>query len=142
MQSHSKRIPVKSKVALLGLGILFAGTVDSAFADVYVICNAGLELSKEDIADVFLGEKQVAGGKKLTPMDNGPIEVTFLQKVLRTTKVKYEMQWAKVAFREGLNAPQVKSGDADVIAGVKESPGGVGYISQVPGPDVKVLGKF
>ena len=122
--------------------VLTAATAHSAFADIYVICNPSLSLSQADITEVYLGEKQADGSKKLTPTDNASLEDSFVQKALKMNKAKYEAHWAKKSFREGITAPQTKSNDADVIAAVKDSAGGVGYVSQAPGSDVKVLGKY
>lgn len=142
MRSLSKFVIGQSKVALVLSAWVLGGAAHSASADIYVICNPGLELSQADITEIYLGEKQAAGSKKLLPTDNASIEDSFVQKALKMNKSKYEAHWAKKAFREGINAPQTKPGDADVIAAVKDSPGGVGYVSQAPGPDVKVLGKY
>jgi ABC-type phosphate transport system substrate-binding protein len=45
---------------------------------------------------------------------------------------KYAGIWTKKAFRDGLTAPAMKSGDAEVIEFVKRTPGAVGYVSSSP----------
>ena len=110
-------------------------------ADLYVITNSALMLSADDVRDVFLGEKQIANGAKLTPMDNASLQPAFLEKVIKTDASKYSTIWTKKGFRDGLNPPTVKSGDAEVIAAVKSTAGAVGYVSSAPA-GVKVVQKY
>ena len=110
-------------------------------ADVYVIANSGLELSADDIRDAFLGEKQVAGSAKIVPMDNAGAQKIFLEKVIKLDAAKYGAIWTKKGFRDGLNPPPVKSGDAEVVAAVKSTPGAIGYVSSAPA-GVKVVQKY
>lgn len=109
--------------------------------DVYVIANSSLELSGDDIRDVFVGEKQTAGSAKIVPMDNASLQKAFLEKVVKVDATRYGAIWTKKGFRDGLNAPVVKGGDAEVIAAVKATPGAVGYVSSAPA-GVKVVQKY
>jgi len=109
--------------------------------ELYVISNNALNLPAEEIRDVFLGDKQVADGVKLVPIDNAALQGDFLGKVVKVDAAKYGTIWAKKGFRDGLNPPPVKSGDAEVIAAVKATPGGVGYVSSKPAA-LKVLQKY
>ena len=54
---------------------------------------------------------------------------------------KYASIWTKKGFRDGLKAPEVKGGDSEVIATVKNTPGAVGYVTKAPA-DVKVIQKY
>lgn len=110
-------------------------------ADVYVISHPAVDLSVDDIRDVFVGEKQIAGGTKLVPMDNASLQKDFLEKVVKIDASKYSAVWTKKGFRDGLNPPQVKSGDAEVISAVKATPGAVSYASSAP-QGVKVIRKY
>lgn len=113
----------------------------SAFAgDLFVIANSGVNLTQAEVKDVFLGEKQVAGAVKLSPVDNKAIQADFLSKVVGVDKIKYDSIWAKKSFQDGLTAPKAKGSDADVIDYVKNTPGGIGYVS-APGSS-KVIAKF
>lgn len=109
--------------------------------ELYVIGNNALNLSGADVRDVFLGDKQMADGVKLVPIDNAALQGEFLGKVVKVDAAKYGTIWAKKGFRDGLNPPPVKSGDAEVIAAVKATPGGVGYVSSKPAA-LKVLQKY
>lgn len=113
-----------------------------AFAgDLYVISNASLALSGDEVRDVFLGDKQVADGVKLVPIDNSSAQKDFLGKVIKVDAAKYGTIWAKKGFRDGLNPPPVKTSDAEVIAAVKATPGAVGYVTSKPAA-LKVLQKY
>lgn len=109
--------------------------------DVYVIANPGVTLSADDIHDVFVGDKQLAGGTKLVPMDNSALQADFLAKVVKVDAAKYASIWTKKGFRDGLNPPPVKGSDTEVINAVKNTPGAVGYVSKASA-DVKVLQKY
>lgn len=110
-------------------------------ADVYVIANSAVTLADEDVRDVFVGDKQVASGTKLVPIDNASLQKDFLEKVLKIDAPKYSNIWTKKGFRDGINPPAVKSSDAEVISSVKSTPGTVGYVSKAPA-DVKVIKKY
>lgn len=112
-------------------------------ADVFVIANNALTLAPDEIKEVFLGEKQVASGTKVVPLDNVALQKDFLDKVIKLDAAKYGAVWTKKGFRDGLTAPVIKNSDAEVIAAVKASPGGVGYVSSAAAATgVKVIQKF
>lgn len=113
---------------------ILAFSFGAAKADtVVVISNPGTTIAAGDVNDIFLGEKQMAGATKLTPVDNSAMQETFLAKLLGMDATKYKAAWAKKAFRDGLTAPAVKGGDADVVDFVKKTPGAVGYV-KAPAP--------
>jgi len=124
---------------LLFLFLIFSANAHAE--DVFVICGTTTILAADDIKDVFIGEKQVEAGIKLTPIDNAALKSEFLEKVLHLPADKYSSIWVKKGFREGLNPPTVKSNDLEVIALVKSHSGTIGYVSK-PSPDVKVIKKF
>jgi hypothetical protein len=100
--------------------------------DVTIITHPGTSLSANDVHDVYTGEKQFAGSVKLVPVDNAALQESFLSKVVQMPGAKYSSLWSKKAFRDGLTAPAVKSGDAEVIEFVKHTPGAVGYVGSSP----------
>jgi len=106
-----------------------------------VIAHASVTLSADEVKELFFGDKQLAGGLKLVPIDNAAQQADFLAKVLQTDGAKYAARWTKKAFREGLAAPTVKGSDAETIAFVKSTPGAVAYIAG-PSSGVKVLHKY
>lgn len=112
-----------------------------AAADVYVISHPALELAADEIRDVYVGEKQMAGSTRLVPMDNASLQKEFLEKAIKIDATKYGAIWTKKGFRDGLNPPQVKTGDAEVISAVKSTPGAIGYVSSAPS-GVKLVKKY
>jgi hypothetical protein len=111
-------------------------------ADIYVICSNGVSVTSADVRDIFVGEKQFAGGVKLVPADNSSLQADFLQKVLKMNSAKYAALWTKKSFRDGVNPPSVKSSDAEILEYVKHAPGACGYISSAPPGGVTLAGKF
>ncbi len=113
-----------------------------SLADIYVVASADLTLSADDVKNVFIGEKQLAGSTKIVPLDNVAAKAEFLDKVVKLDAGKYDSLWAKKSFRDGINPPTSKGSDADVIAAVKAGSGVVGYLSSAPPAGVKVLEKL
>ena len=101
-------------------------------ADVVVISHPGTSIAAGEVKEVFLGEKQFAGGVKLIPVDNAALQESFLSEIMKIASSKYASLWAKKSFRDGLVPPAVKSGDAEVIDYVKRTPGAIGYVSSAP----------
>jgi hypothetical protein len=124
------------------LGLLLPGMAGVALAQrIVVIANNGLHLSADELVDVFLGDRHFAGGVKLVPVDNGPLQEAFVTRVLGMNVTKYNGTWAKKSFREGFNPPPVKSGDAEVTEYVRRTPGAIGYVGDPPG-DVTVIQRY
>jgi hypothetical protein len=128
----------KLATSLLAAALAAAGV---ARADVYLIAHPGLQISAEDAADAFTGEKQLAGPVKLVPMDNAAAHEEFLGKVLHMNAAKYSTLWAKKAFRDGLNAPPMRGNDLEVGRLVRTTPGAIGYVSAPP-QGVTVIRKY
>jgi ABC-type phosphate transport system substrate-binding protein len=122
--------------------MLFTAAPALAFADVYIIMNPGMNLTADDIKNIYTGEKELAESTKIKPQDNSAAKEEFLKKVLQLDATKYESMWTKKSFRDGINPPTVRASDAEVIAFVKSTPGAIGYIATVPPSDVTVLKKF
>ena len=129
----------KSIMTTLLLGALFCGSAIAG--DIFIIANANVTLSADEVRDVFTGEKQLAGNVKLVPMDNAAAQADFLSKVIKVDAGKYANIWAKKGFRDGINPPPVRGSDSEVIAAVKSTSGAVGYVSKAPA-DVKVIQKY
>ncbi len=124
---------------LLGLAALAPSL---ALADVYVVASNDLALSADDVKNVYIGEKQLAGGTKIVALDNASAKAEFLEKVVKLDAAKYESLWTKKSFRDGVNPPASKSSDADILAALKSGPGVVGYLSSAPPAGVKLIEKL
>ena len=123
------------------LASLAAALALPASADIYVIANAGLQLTADEAHDVYTGDKQFAGPVKIVPFDNAAAQGEFLSKVLDMSAGRYGTMWAKKGFRDGLNAPAVKASDLEVLNAVKATPGGLGYVASPPS-GVTVIRKY
>ncbi|HUL66182.1 MAG TPA: hypothetical protein VLW55_16375 [Burkholderiaceae bacterium] len=104
-----------------------------------MITNPAITLSADDVRDVYLGEKQMAGNVKLMPVENASAQAAFLAQMMKLDASKYATAWTKKSFRDGLTPPPVKSTDAEVIEFVKRTPGGVGYVGSAPAGGVNVV---
>lgn len=124
-------------------GILLAASATSqALAeDLYVIANPSTSVTAADIREIFIGEKQFAGSLKIVPVDNSAVQTDFLGKVMKMDAAKYSATWTKKSFRDGINPPAFKSGDAEVLNYVKSTPGAVGYVATKPS-NVTVIQKY
>ena len=122
----------------LALAALWAPKAEAA--DYVVITHPGLTLSADDIKDVYIGQMQMAGSIRLVPVDNGAAQEAFLARVVRMEVGRYNTAWIKKAFRDGVSAPALKAGDAEVLEFVRRTPGAVGYVRVVAaGVNVVVL---
>lgn len=106
-----------------------------------VIAHPSVELTADQVRDLFLGEIQYSGRLRLVPVDNRDLQPEFLSRVLQTDERKYAARWTRKTYREGIAAPDIRAGDAEVAAFVRRTPGAVGYVSS-PTPGVKILHAF
>ena len=126
--------------ASLALAVCLACLCGASAADgVVVITHPAVTLSPDDVRDVFLGEKQIADGIKLVPIDNASAQAAFLSQVVKLDPVKYAAAWTKKSFRDGVNPPAVKATDAEVVDFVKHVLGAVGYVTGAPPGGVNVV---
>jgi hypothetical protein len=126
-------------IALLALAP--PGSINTAALSegIYVIGHSGLHLTAADVREVYLGEKELALGVRLSPVDNVSVQKQFLATFLKLEVRKYNILWAKKGFRDALNPPLVRANDAEVIQAVRSTPGGIGYVSSPPaGVDIIV----
>jgi hypothetical protein len=120
---------------------LLAPSTPGIAGELYVIAHVGVSVSADDVRDVFIGDKQIAGNVKLVPLDNTAAQKDFLERVVRINATRYDNVWTKKGFRDGLNAPALKNSDAEVISAVKTIPGAIGYVSSVPA-GIKIVKKY
>jgi|SRR5690242_8558141 hypothetical protein len=116
----------------------------SAFGgDIYVISNAEVKVSAEDIREIYLGDKEFSGNVRLLPVDNQAVQDQFVAKALSIDLQRYNTLWVKKGFRDALNPPTVKATDSEVLDFVERTRGAVGYLSFAPrDQDVIVVRKF
>lgn len=112
--------------------LLFLVSQSANAGDIVVISHPGTTTSAAEVRDIFIGDKQFAGNVKLIVVDNASVQNSFLSKFMKMDTGKYNGIWTKKSFRDGLIPPAVKSGDAEVIAYVKQTSGAIGYVSSTP----------
>lgn len=133
---------MKTNFSMLGFALaLGAGLFTASARAGEVIAHPSVTLSADEVRELYLGDKQLAGSVKLVPIENAAEQAAFLATVLHADAAKYSARWTKKAFREGLTAPGVKSNDAEAIAFVQATPGAVAYVGATAS-GVKVLLKY
>jgi hypothetical protein len=132
----------RSSAKLLLAVLLCAACALAHAADLYVICNAQVQLTAGDVRDLFLGEKQFAGALKLVPVDNSAAQIVFLERLLKMNAAKYSTTWTKKSFRDGINPPLVTGSDAEALAYVRRTPGACSYVATPTPADVVVVSRL
>jgi hypothetical protein len=132
----------RSSAKLLLAVLLCAACALAHAADLYVICNARVQLTAGDVRDLFLGEKQFAGALKLVPVDNSAAQIVFLERLLKMNAAKYSTTWTKKSFRDGINPPLVTGSDAEALAYVRRTPGACSYVATPTPADVVVVSRL
>ena len=107
-----------------------------AQADVKIIVNAGnpiSELSTSEVAGLFM--KKIAkfpGGGLATPVEqakSSAIRGVFSRSLLGRPASALDSYWQQQIFAGGELPPAAKPSDDEVIAFVRATPGGIGYVS-------------
>ena len=131
---------VRLALAILLVAASQAAAPPAVAGDVlYVICHPSVLVSPEELRDVFLGEKQFAGGVRITPADNRAAQTVFLERVLKMAAAKYSTSWTKKSFRDGVNPPPMKGSDAETIEFVRHQVGACSYVTTAPGSGVNIV---
>jgi len=109
---------------------LLLGMVTGAQAmDIVVIGNpAAGPLSKEQVADVFLGKNQA-----LTPVDQvetAPIRAEFYKQATGRDMAQVKSTWSRLVFSGKGQAPKELADNAAVKKAVAADPKAVGYIDK------------
>ncbi len=90
-------------------------------------------LSVEDIQNIYLGKKRMAGGYPVLAVDQSeaaPIKLDFLNHVLHMTQSQYREQLLKRRLREGAVLPKVVANSEEILKTVRETPGAIGYVHE------------
>lgn len=113
--------------------LLFLWAPEVFAVDIAVVVNASgplVDMTKEDIRDIYLGDRRFEGNVKITPFNypEGPVRDAFLRGVVGMSPKGYRLHWARKVFREGLAIPRVLDRAGDVIRMVRTDRGGIGYL--------------
>jgi len=109
---------------------LLLGVLNGAQAmDIVVIGNpAASPLTKEQVADVFLGKNQA-----LTPVDqveSAPIRAEFYKQATGRDLAQIKSTWSRLVFSGKGQAPKELADNAAVKKAVAADPKAVGYIDK------------
>jgi len=107
-----------------------------AQGDFKIVVNAGnpiSEMSASDVAGLFMKKVgKFPGGGPATPVDqakNSAIRGAFARAALGRPASAVDSYWQQQIFAGGELPPAAKASDDEVIAFVKATPGGIGYVS-------------
>lgn len=134
---------VRMAGGLLALGLL--ATSAAANPDVVVIvAKGGPALTKEQIADIFLGKAtSLPGGAAASLVDqpeSSPLRDEFYNKLTGKSASQAKAYWSKLSFTGKGTPPKEVGSSADVKKAVAGTPGGIGYIEKSAVDDsVKVV---
>jgi ABC-type phosphate transport system substrate-binding protein len=115
---------------LLYFSFLVSSAVTAqANATLFIIENESMNVSADDIEDIFTGEMQTIGTKSIKLVDNKEAQTHFLNQVLQISLIKYKSIWVKRSFRDGAKIPDSLKDDKETIEFVKNTPGAIGYVT-------------
>jgi hypothetical protein len=109
--------------------------------EIYVIAHPTLKVSIDDVKEAYLGDLQFRGPVRLKPVHHAAHQTRFVEAVLGMSADRYGIWWTKKAFRDGLNPPDARATDEEIIAYVSKTLGGLGYVTIAPAGDVTIIGK-
>lgn len=116
------------KSRLVFLAALLAGAAVQA-ADLVVIANPAVgPLTKDQVAELFLGKNQ-----SFTPIDqaeSSPIYAEFYKKATGRDIAQVKSTWSRIVFSGKGQAPKQLPDSAAVKKAVAADPKGVGYIEK------------
>jgi hypothetical protein len=112
------------------IAALAFGATCAAAADLVVIANpaAGAALSRDQVADIFLGKSQA-----LAPIDQAegtPVYAEFYRKATGRDVAQVKATWARLVFSGKAQAPRQLADSAAVKKAVAADRNAVGYIEK------------
>ncbi len=139
------RTNVKRSITFV-TSLFFLVMAGQVFADVAVVANNGISvdsITAGEAKKIWLGKSKSLGGTKLKTADLPVGNVSrdhFYSTVVKKSGKKLKAYWAKIVFSGKGTPPKLLESDADVIAWVAKTPGGLGYVnSDATSDSVKVL---
>jgi ABC-type phosphate transport system substrate-binding protein len=131
----------------LVFAVVACGAVQGLGAQEFqVVANPSVSVaavSASELSDVFLKKAQKVGGAAVSPVDQGKtsaLRAAFAKRVHGRATTAIDAFWQQQIFSGGESPPPSKASDDEVVAWVKATPGGIGYISAGAAPaGVKVV---
>lgn len=124
-------------IRLITAMTMVIGAMSTAWAaptDLIFLVSADTPVSwqtEDDIRNIYLGKKRVAGGFPVYPVDQSetePIKLAFLEQVLHMTHVQYREQLLRRRFQDGAVTPRFVANSEETLKAVREAPGAIGYV--------------
>ncbi len=128
-------------IQIIGLHLAASVAADAPSDAIYVIAHPGLKVTEKDVRAIYLGEKELADGITLIPLDNASEQRVFLAVALKFELTKYNAFWTKKSFRDALNPPAMRASDLDVIQTVIRNAGAIGYVRH-PAAGVTIVARY
>jgi ABC-type phosphate transport system substrate-binding protein len=129
-----------------GVAASTLGAQEAVYKVIVNSANPATTLKRELVAQLFLSRKlSWSHGPAVDAVDQSmmsPTRAAFSKEILGMPALGVQDHWRKRLLETKEYPPQVKPNDAEVIAHVAKSPGGIGYVAvgtPVP-PSVKVVG--
>lgn len=136
MNNVSLRLAIGMCLTIALALVVFEGFAATASTDLVFVASADTPihaLSVEDIQNIYLGKKRMAGSTPVFAVDQSeaaPIKQDFLSYVLHMTQSQYREQLLKRRLQEGAVIPKVVANSEEILKAVRETPGAIGYVHE------------
>ena len=119
---------MKLRSSLIAALLLAAGCASAA--DLVVIANpaSASPLTKDQVADIFLGKSQALA--PIDQADGSPLYAEFYRKATGRDIAQVKATWARLVFSGKAQAPRQLADSAAVKKAVAADPKAVGYIEK------------
>ncbi len=125
---------IAARLAGIGLGIALAG--GAAASEVVVVMSAKnpeLRLSKEQVADIFLGRAhRLPDGRRAVPIDQSEgsaVREAFYESFLGRSAAQMKAHWSKIIFTGRGQPPRQVAGDREAKLHLSGNPDAVAYLA-------------
>ncbi len=133
------------KICVLCLSVFLLTSI-AAQAELLIITNKSVaqsSLSKQDIKDIFLGNKQYWTDKSkisFAVVGEGDVANSFFKTYLGMSTAQYNGLWSEKLYTGGKTLPKRFKSSKQVIDFISQTAGAIGFIDNVPQPkDVNVI---
>lgn len=102
--------------------------------EIVVVAGPGFpveSLTREDVRDIFLGEKAILSGLRLRPMDlkdAGKVRLSFLKTFLKVSEDGYQAYWIRKVFQDGGTPPTALSSLEAAVQLLQADNAAVGFL--------------
>ena len=121
------------------------GAQEAGYKIIVNAANSATVVKREAVAQLFLNRKATwTNGPTADPVDlsmTSPVREAFSREILGMPLPAVQQYWRRRLLEIKEFPPLAKSSDAEIVAYVAKSPGGIGYVSDATAlpPTVKAL---